>query len=328
MRRARLAAAAALAAAAGSLAAAAPAAVAQARGAETKPFLDVREAARQGVIRRGDESLRRRAPRRAPRGASDASSLDVDPLTGTPRVLGRLGRAAERPRCRRSGRRGAALRARAPRTCSGSPSPTSPRCSDGARVTARPGRVTVRFRQYARRHPGVRRRRCEVVVGADGSVLARRSAAPQRELALRNHVPRLTAADAMRRLLRRRRRRRRRSASCAGRTGVTRRHDVRERRHGALVAFGDGDGARLAWQRRATGASTAAHYTAVVDATTGEILYRANRDALRPTTAKVWEQYPGAPRRRHGAAPATSTPLPRRRARRPLRARTRTCGRT
>src|SRR3990170_4293094 len=88
--------AAAIAAAACALVATAPAAVAQQRGshAAPKPFFDSRDAERRAVERRGEGSLRRpgEATRRARRGLDAAAHLEVDPLTGTPRVLGRADR--------------------------------------------------------------------------------------------------------------------------------------------------------------------------------------------------------------------------------------------
>src|SRR5258705_91023 len=44
----------------------------------------------------------------------------------------------------------------------------------------------------------------------------------------------------------------------------------------SLVAFAEGTSARLGWQLDLR-AGPAAHYAAVVDATTGKVLYRANR---------------------------------------------------
>ena len=61
----------------------------------------------------------------------------------------------------------------------------------------------------------------------------------------------------------------------------------------ALVVFGEGTSARLAWQLDLR-AGPAAHYAAVVDATSGRILYRANRVKSAANDAMVWEQYPGA----------------------------------
>ena len=61
----------------------------------------------------------------------------------------------------------------------------------------------------------------------------------------------------------------------------------------ALVAFGEGTSARLAWQLDLR-AGPAAHYAAVVDAASGRILYRANRVKSAANDALVWEQYPGA----------------------------------
>jgi extracellular elastinolytic metalloproteinase len=62
--------------------------------------------------------------------------------------------------------------------------------------------------------------------------------------------------------------------------------------HAALVLFGGASGVRLAWQVTYK-ASSAAWYDAVVDAVTGAVLRRANMvDSL---TAPVFHNYPGAP---------------------------------
>jgi extracellular elastinolytic metalloproteinase len=67
----------------------------------------------------------------------------------------------------------------------------------------------------------------------------------------------------------------------------------------ALVWFPTANGMRLGWQTLVTARGTDM-YTSVVDASTGEVLYRRNLgDDLNPTSpakALVWTNYPGAPR--------------------------------
>ena len=156
------------------------------------------------------------------------------------------------------------------------------------RRTAIPGGGTlVAYRRYAGDIPsfdgGVR-----VLVAYDGSVLGA-IGTPERDPGLDATSPRLTPGEAMRRLM--------------ADVGVRRPMTVVRGPDGprgetafatgesaALVAFGG----RLAWQLDYR-AEPLAHYAAVVDATTGAVLYRANRVKSAANDALVWEQYPGAP---------------------------------
>jgi extracellular elastinolytic metalloproteinase len=154
------------------------------------------------------------------------------------------------------------------------------------------GAQLLGYQQYAGAIPsfdgGLR-----VMVDARGRV-ASVSGAAQRGLDLSSATPALSAADAMRALMadvgvRRAVR------VASGPSGPTRTTVFGSGEEASLVAFAEGTSARLGWQLDLR-AGAAAHYAAVVDATTGKVLYRANRVKAAANDALVWEQYPGAAR--------------------------------
>ena len=276
----------------------APAAGAQSRGAgaapaEPKPFLDVRDAQRRAVQRRGDVSLRAPSARtRAARGRlrSTGAVVDVDELTGTPRFL--AGRAGPLSRPASGDRRAVAdryLRGHLPalglaRTDLGS-------LRLGRRTALPGGAQLLAYGQYVDGFPSFDGG-LGVLVDRAGRV-ASVSGAAQPALKLNATVPTLTAAQAMRALMANvgARREVRVASGPAGPRRATR---FTSGEAAVLVAFAEGTSARLAWQLDLR-AGPAAHYAALVDAATGRILYRANRVKAAANDALVWEQYPGAP---------------------------------
>jgi extracellular elastinolytic metalloproteinase len=261
-----------------------PAAGAQARRsaakpAAAKPFLDVRDAQRRAVERRGDVSLR--APSAGTRSArgklrSAGAVLDVDALTGTPRLL--AGRGAPLSAPASGNRRDVAERYLRGHLAALGLSRTDLGSLQLARRTAIPGGAQLlAYRQYADGIPSFDGG-LTVAVDASGRVVSV-SGAAQPGLSLKSRVPALTAAQAMRELM-----------DDAGVKGALRTGDA----PASLVAFGEGTSARLGWQLDLR-AGPGAHYAAVVDAANGRILYRANRVKSAANDALVWDQYPGAP---------------------------------
>ncbi len=275
----------------------APAAGAQSRSSVArpvapKPFLDVRDAQRRAVERRGDVSLRApSAGTRAARGRlrSAGAVLDVDALTGTPRLLARRGAPLSTPAT--GDRRDVAERFVRRHLAALGLSRTDLGSLQLQRRSAIPGGAELLgYRQYADGIPsfdgGLR-----VAVDAAGRVLSVTGAA-QPGLAVATHVPALTAAQAMRRLMddvgvHRA------VAVARGLAGTRQSTEFTGGEAAALVVFGEGTSARLGWQLDLR-AGPAAHYAAVVDAASGRLLYRANRVKAAANDALVWEQYPGA----------------------------------
>src|SRR5215210_3257216 len=260
-----------------------PAAGAQSRGraagpAAPRPFLDVRDAQRRAVARRGDVSLREPSARtRSARARlrSAGAVVHVDPLTGTPRLL--AGRAKPLSAPAAGDRRVIAeryLREQVPALGLSGADLGSLRLERRAAIPG--GAELLAYRQYADGIPsfdgGLR-----VVVDASRRVTSVTGAA-QPGLSLPSRVPSLTAAQAMRALM-----------DDVGVNGP-----APDASGATLVAFAEGTSARLAWHLDLR-AGPAAHYAAVVDAANGRILYRANRVKAAANDALVWEQYPGAP---------------------------------
>ncbi|MEA2136128.1 MAG: extracellular elastinolytic metalloproteinase, partial [Solirubrobacteraceae bacterium] len=265
-----------------------------ARPAAAKPFLDVRDAQRRAVERRGDVSLR--APSAATRSARGrlrhaGAALDVDALTGTPRLL--AGRGAPLSAPASGDRRDVAERFIRRHLAALGLTRTDLGSLQLQRRTAIPGGAELLgYRQYADGIPsfdgGLR-----VAVDAAGRVLSVTGAA-QHGLSIAADVPTLTAAQAMGRLMDDTGVRR--AVHVAhGPAGTRQSTEFTSGEAAALVTFGEGTSARLAWQLDLR-AGPAAHYAAVVDASGGRILYRANRVKAAANDALVWEQYPGAAR--------------------------------
>src|SRR5215210_6433416 len=260
-----------------------PAAGAQSRGraagpAAPRPFLDVRDAQRRAVARRGDVSLREPSARtRSTRARlrSAGAVVHVDPLTGTPRLL--AGRAKPLSAPAAGDRRVIAeryLREQVPALGLSGADLGSLRLERRAAIPG--GAELLAYRQYA---DGIPSFDCGLRVVVDASRrITSVSGAAQPGLSLPSRVPSLTAAQAMRALM-----------DDVGVNGP-----APDASGAALVAFAEGTSARLAWHLDLR-AGPAAHYAAVVDAANGRILYRANRVKAAANDALVWEQYPGAP---------------------------------
>ncbi|HEX8105052.1 MAG TPA: M36 family metallopeptidase, partial [Solirubrobacteraceae bacterium] len=253
-------------------------AVAAARSAAPRTAAGLSGSARTRDARAG---LRRRLGGRA--------ILDVDPLTGSVRSLVRLdgalaGPAAGEPTQIARGfvrRNAAAL---------GLDGADVDRLEPVARTAGAGGLTVVRFGQSAGGIPafdnGVR-------VGLDraGRVLTV-SGSPRHGLRTDGSRPRLDARQALARLMddvgvRRD------AAVTAGPRGQRSETRFSTGDTARLVLFGARD-VRLAWHLSYRAASTAV-YDAVVDAATGDVLYRANLVKFA-ADASVWQHYPGAPK--------------------------------
>jgi hypothetical protein len=265
-----------------------------ARPAAAKPFLDVRDAQRRAVVRRGDVSLRAPSGRtRSARGRlrSAGAVVGVDALTGTPRFL--AGRSAPLSPPASGDRREAAERfVRRHLAALGLARADLGSLKLERRTRIPGGAELFGYRQYANGIPsfdgGMR-----IAVDAAGRVVSLAGPA-QPHLSVATEVPTLTAEQAMRRLMPNVGAQR---AVHIARGPAGRRRSTRftSGEAAALVVFGEGTSARLAWQLDLR-AGSAAHYAAVVDAASGRILYRANRVKAAANDAMVWEQYPGAAR--------------------------------
>jgi extracellular elastinolytic metalloproteinase len=282
-----------------------PAAGAQSRGsaarpAVPKPFLDVRDAQRRAVRRRGDVSLRAPSARtRSARGRlrSAGAVVDVDALTGTPRLL--AGRAAPLSAPAPGDTRDVAERYLRGHLAALNLSRTDLGSLQLQRRRAVPGGAELLgYRQYADGIPSFDGG-LEVLVDRTGRV-ASVSGAAQPGLSLSATVPTLTATQAMRALMANVGVRREVHVA-SGPAGPRRATEFTSGEAAVLVAFAEGTSARLAWQLDLR-AGPAAHYAALVDAASGRILYRANRVKSAANDALVWEQYPGAA---SGGAPVT-----------------------
>jgi extracellular elastinolytic metalloproteinase len=267
-------------------AAAAPAGAArQSSGAPAtpKPYLDVRD----GQPRAAAPSVATRRARSRLR--AGGAVIDVDARTGTPRLL--AGTVA--PLSARAA--GPAVDVADAFVSRHLPALGLDRGDLGSlRLSGRkgiPGGATqVTYRQYADGIPALDSG-LEVTLDEAGRAIAV-TGAPQPGLALATTTPALSATRAMRALmddvgahhaL----------AVASGPSGPTRATTFDSGEAAALVAFGEGTGARLAWQLDLR-AGPGEHYTAVVDAAGGKVLQRANRVKFAGNDASVFEQYPGA----------------------------------
>jgi extracellular elastinolytic metalloproteinase len=229
----------------------------------------------------------RAARRRLVSGLGREAVLDADPVTATPRVLGRLdgtltGAQAGDPadvalRYVRGHEQALGL--------SGADLSTL-RLEDRSTV----GGVThVRWRQEYRGIPAFDNE-LRVNVDGDGRVV-NVLGAPRHDLAVPSVTPSLSAAQALDALQRN--------------VGVSRAETVTAGPAGAraetrfstgdrarLVLFGDVRAVRLAWHLTYDAAPDA-WYDAVVDATTGRVLRRAN--LVKSIAGRVFDNYPGAP---------------------------------
>jgi len=258
-----------------------------------KPYLDVRTPATRGAeapgaaplraLPRADAAARRRLVGRL----GGEAVLNADPITATPRMLGRLDGTLTGPR------------AGDPATVAmgyvddnaaalglGAADVATLHLADRVKV----GGVTyLRWRQEVQGIPALDNA-LQAAVDGDGRVVTV-AGAPRHDLAGAPVTPALSAAEAR--------------AAVARDVGVDRPATVTDGPTGprrettfstgdraALVLFGGAGDVRLAWQVTYE-ASSAAWYDAVVDAATGAVLRRANMvDSL---TANVFHNYPGAP---------------------------------
>jgi hypothetical protein len=258
-----------------------------------KPYLDVRTPATRGAqapgaaplraLSRADAAARRRLVGRL----GGEAVLNADPITATPRMLGRLDGTLTGPRA-------------------GDPATVAMGYVDdnaaalgldpadvstlhlADRVKA--GGVTyLRWRQEVQGIPALDNALTAAVDG-DGRVV-NIAGAPRHDLAGAPVTPTLSAAQARDAVAR--------DAGVDhpatvtdGPTGPRRETTFSTGDRAALVLFGGAGDVRLAWQVTYR-ASSAAWYDAVVDAATGAVLRRANMvDSL---TANVFHNYPGAP---------------------------------
>jgi extracellular elastinolytic metalloproteinase len=254
-----------------------------------KPFFDVRSAASAPAAKSpralpaADRSARTRLVRRLGRQAV----LDADPVTATPRVLGRTDGTLT------GGQSGDAaavamsyVRANAPALGLTVSDLAAMRLGDRSTT----GGVThLRWRQEFRGIPAFDNE-LRVNVDGDGRVV-NVLGSPRHDLSVASVTPRLSAADALAALAR--------NVGVPARAGVTAgpsgaRAETRfsSGDRARLVLFGDVGAVRLAWHLTYD-AAPGAWYDAVVDATTGRVLRRAN--LVKAIDGLVFDNYPGAP---------------------------------
>ena len=259
-----------------------------------RPFLDVRQPAIDRATRPNATAPRelpaddRAARRRLVRGLGRQAVLDADPLTGTPRVLGKLNGTLSGPRA--GDPADVALdyvRDRAGALGLSDGDLAGLRLAD--RHTAR-GVTHLRWQQVVRGIPAYDND-LRVNVDGDGRVI-NVLGTPRHGLSVDSVSPALSAARALDALQRNvgvsRDVRVTSTASNARRTTRFSTGDMAR-----LVLFGDVRSVRLAWHLTYD-AGPAAWYDAVVDATTGRVLRRAN--LVKGVDASVFDNYPGAPR--------------------------------
>ena len=229
-----------------------------------------------------------RAAGRAAAAAGGPPVLNVDPLTGTPRQLLRTDGALSGPRG--GDRADIALDfARANRDALGLDLADLDGLDVRQRLKTAGGLTVVQFRQLYRGIPAFDND-LRVAIDHAGRVVSV-AGAPRHELAVPSVEPSLSGAEAFARLQRD--------------VGVERSLPVRSGPDGVrrtttfeggdfarLVLFGTAGGAKLAWHVTYRATSTAL-YDAVVDATSGAILYRQNL-TKSVANADVYPNHPGA----------------------------------
>ena len=260
---------------------------------EAKPYLDVRTPVTRRAEEPGGAPLRslpstdRAARARLVRRLGGEAVLNADPITATPRMLGRLDGTLTGPRpgdpatvaLGYVGDNAAALGL----------DPSDLSTLHLTNRTAVGGVTYLRWRQEVGGIP-VLDNQLQAAVDGDGRVVSV-TGAPRPDLAVASVTPALSAAQA-------------RDAVAsdvgvdhpatvtAGPTGARQETTFSTGDSAALVLFGGVAGTRLAWQVTYK-ADSSAWYDAVVDATTGAILRRANMtDSL--VDARVFDNYPGA----------------------------------
>jgi hypothetical protein len=272
------------------------------RDGQGRPYLDVRAEAIRAARGPGGAPLRilppdaRAARTRLLARIGPVAVLDADPVTLTPRALGRLDGALTGAQA--GDPADIALRYVAEHASAlgvGATDLTGLRPS--GRVTA--GGVTyLRWRQTAGGIPFVDNE-LRAAVDGDGRVIAVLGA-PRPDLTVSTSTPSLDAAQA-REVLGRDVGAGRAATVAGGPDGAERETRFSTGDRASLVLFGDTGGTRLAWQLTYD-AGEGGWYDGVVDATTGRVLRRA--DLVRPVSASVFDNYPGAP---IGGAPRAVT---------------------
>jgi extracellular elastinolytic metalloproteinase len=268
----------------GALVAPATAGAARSSGArEVRPFFDSREGAAAAATPR---SARGRAALRSRLGRSGV--LKIDPLTNTPRSLMKLDGALTAPA---AGSRDAIarsyLRGNAPAL--GLSAADVDALTLAEREAAPGGLTLLRYRQAYKGIPafdnGVR-----VAIDRGGRVLSV-NGSPRHALSVGSVTPKLSATDALRAL--------QRSVGLTrgvrverGPSGARRTTAFASGEQARLTLFGAASGPRLAW-RVDFNATSREHYDGVVDASTGRLLWRANR--VKSYTGNVFDYYLGAP---------------------------------
>jgi extracellular elastinolytic metalloproteinase len=259
-----------------------------------RPFFDVRQPAIDRATRPNATAPRelpaddRAARRRLVRGLGRQAVLDADPLTATPRVLGKLNGTLTGPRA--GDPADVALdyvRERAPALGLSEGDLTGLRLA--ARHTAR-GVTHLRWQQVVRGVPAYDND-LRVNVDGDGRVI-NVLGTPRHALSVDSVTPALSAGRALEALQRNvgiaRAVRVTSTSSNARRTTRFSTGDMAR-----LVLFGDVRTVRLAWHLTYDAGPTE-WYDAVVDATTGRVLRRSN--LVKAIDARVFDNYPGAPR--------------------------------
>src|SRR3954451_17277693 len=264
----------------------APATAGAARSAgnrEVRPFFDSRSGA---VAAAKPRSSRGRAALRSDLGRSGV--LKIDPLTNTPRSLLKLKGALTAPA---AGSRDAIARSylRGNASALGLSAGDVDGLSLAKRVDAPKGLTLLRYGQAYRAIPafdnGVR-----VAIDRAGRVLGV-NGSPRHDLSVASVTPRISATDALRTL--------QRSVGLtrgvrvtSGPSGARRTTGFAGGEQARLTLFGAASGPRLAW-RVDYKATSREHYDGVVDATSGRLLWRANR--IKDYTGNVFDYYLGAP---------------------------------
>jgi extracellular elastinolytic metalloproteinase len=259
-----------------------------------KPYFDSRVGARRAAQRAGSVGSRsERAARAGLRARLGRQAvIQVDALTATVRSLQRLDGAVTGPAA--GDRAAVALRwVRANRTALGLTAADVDALTLSDRQVDRDSGFTyLRYRQSYRGIPtfdnGLR-----VNLDRGGRIL-NVTGSPVSGLRVPSVTPKLSAADAMRAL----------QANVGVRrpvqitspaAGVRRLTRFARGDFARLVLFDGADGARLAWHLTYQ-ATSLAYYDAVVDATTGAVLFRQNLTKFDNANQSVFPNYPGAER--------------------------------
>jgi len=260
-----------------------------------KPYFDSRAGdrsqaarARTTVAAARPNAATSRARSALKRGLGRQGVLKIDPLSGTPRQLLRTDGALSGPR---GGERADIARefVRANRTALGLDAADLDGLDLQRRAATPDGLTVVHFRQLHRGIPAFDND-LRVAIDRAGRVLSV-AGAPRHDLAVDTIEPSLSGVEALARLQRN--------------VGVERSLPVRSGPAGArrtttfeggdfarLVLFGAAGGAKLAWHVTYRATSTA-FYDAVVDATSGAILFRQNLTKAA-ANAEVYPNHPSA----------------------------------